>query len=54
MEEGLTPLLDSPYYLSYIVRRGGIGYIREASPLFDSPYERAWPDGAFERGEAPL
>jgi len=40
--------------MSLIIRRGGIGYIREASLLFDSPYERACPDGAFKRGEAPL
>ena len=40
--------------MSLIIRREGIGYIREASLLFDSPYERACPDGAFKRGEAPL
>jgi len=24
-----------------LIRRGGIGYVREASPLFNSPYSEA-------------
>jgi len=47
----LTPLIP----LS-LIRRGGIGYVREASPLFNSPLAFFSFEGedSFFRGASPL
>ena len=56
-KEGLVPLLDTLYIKLSFKGEGGIGYKREASPLFDYPLKervkRLFSKG-IERGEAPF